>query len=99
LNRNKLALALLICLLIAALVSGCASANQEEGTNGTSGVAGFGAGLWHGLILPVAFIASLFDDSIGIYEIHNNGSHYDAGFVLGTWIIFGMILATNKGRR
>ena len=45
--------------------------------------AGFWAGLWHGSILPLAFIASLFKPGVGIYETHNNGGWYNFGFVLG----------------
>jgi hypothetical protein len=45
--------------------------------------AGFLAGLWHGLILPITFIISLFDSDIRIYETNNNGGWYDLGFLLG----------------
>jgi hypothetical protein len=45
--------------------------------------AGFWAGLWHGSILPITFIVSLFKPGVGIYEIHNNGGWYNFGFVLG----------------
>jgi hypothetical protein len=45
--------------------------------------AGFWAGVWHGMILPIAFIASLFNPGVGIYETHNNGGWYNFGFVLG----------------
>jgi hypothetical protein len=46
-------------------------------------VAGFWRGLWHGLIAPITFVISLFTHNIGVYEIHNNGSWYNFGFVLG----------------
>lgn len=45
--------------------------------------AGFFDGLWHGLILPITFIISLFDSDVRIYEINNSGLWYDFGFVLG----------------
>lgn len=45
--------------------------------------AGFLAGLWHGLILPVTFIVSLFNPNVGIYEKNNSGRWYDFGFVIG----------------
>lgn len=86
-----------LVFILAALASGCAQPNQAEGTLGSSGVAGFWTGLWHGLILPVSFIVSLFYEGVGIYEIHNNGNLYNLGFVLGTWIIFGSILASKQG--
>jgi hypothetical protein len=45
--------------------------------------AGFWAGLWHGSILPLAFIVSLFKPGVGIYETHNTGAWYNFGFLLG----------------
>ena len=45
--------------------------------------AGFWAGVWHGLIAPITFIVSLFNPSVGIYEINNNGRWYDFGFLIG----------------
>lgn len=95
-NRKQLLLIIILVLAAAVLVTGCADRNDEEGTEGSDGVAGFWAGLWHGLILPVAFIISLFDDGVGIYEIHNKGNIYNLGFVLGTWFVFGSFLAGSK---
>jgi hypothetical protein len=45
--------------------------------------AGFWVGYWHGLIAPIAFLVSLFNPEVGIYETHNNGKWYDLGFILG----------------
>lgn len=45
--------------------------------------AGFLAGLWHGLILGISFIISLFNPEVGIYEAHNNGAWYNLGFMIG----------------
>ena len=45
--------------------------------------AGFWAGLWHGLILPITFIVSLFNINVRIYEKNNSGRWYDFGFFLG----------------
>jgi hypothetical protein len=52
-------------------------------------VAGFWQGLWHGIISPITFIVSLFNDNISIYEVHNNGGWYNFGFLFGATIIFG----------
>jgi len=43
----------------------------------------FLTGLWHGLILPITFLISLFNPDIRIYETNNNGVDYDFGFLLG----------------
>jgi hypothetical protein len=62
------------------LLSGCAAdANPAAG----DGSAGFWLGLWQGLILPVTFVVSLFNDSVAIYEVDNRGHLYDLGFVFG----------------
>ena len=44
---------------------------------------GFLAGLWHGLILPITFIVSLFNMNVRIYETNNSGRWYDFGFLIG----------------
>jgi hypothetical protein len=64
------------------LVSGCAAAANPSVTHG-SGVPGFWLGLWQGLILPVTFVISLFDEDVGVYAVKNSGHLYDLGFVLG----------------
>lgn len=45
--------------------------------------AGFWAGLWHGLILPITFIVSIFHSGVRIYETNNRGLLYDLGFLIG----------------
>jgi hypothetical protein len=95
-NWKKAVLLALILLLTVFVLSGCAQTNQAIDTAGKSGVAGFWPGLWHGFIMPVSFIISLFDDSVGIYEIHNNGNWYNFGFVLGASVIFGSVLASKN---
>lgn len=57
----------------------CAPGNTLATSNG----AGFWWGLLHGVIAPVAFIVSLFNDAVGIYDVRNNGGWYDFGFLLG----------------
>ena len=51
--------------------------------------AGFWAGLWHGLIMPITFIVSLFNPNVRIYETNNNGKWYDFGFFIGVAASFG----------
>ncbi len=50
--------------------------------------AGFWLGLWHGIIFPITFIISLFNEKVGVYEVYNVGKLYNFGFVLG---LFGSI--------
>ncbi len=76
-----------VLLLLAACAAG---GNEYVGTDGAvRGSVGFWWGLWHGLIVPITFLISLFTDSVGIYEVHNNGGWYDFGFVLGLSFAFG----------
>ena len=49
------------------------------------------AGLWHGLILPVTLVISFFDSNVQIYEVHNAGTEYNFGFVLGVAFMFALI--------
>lgn len=51
--------------------------------------AGFWAGIWHGMIMPITFLVSLFNEGVGIYETRNVGRAYDFGFVLGASMAFG----------
>jgi hypothetical protein len=44
---------------------------------------GFWSGLWHGIISPITFIISLFNDNIDVYAINNNKNWYCFGFLLG----------------
>jgi hypothetical protein len=81
--RNRSIIVLLSGLAVAVILSGCAGTNPLVGTTGTHGVAGFWAGLWHGMICPIAFVISLFNRKFSMYEVHNNGAWYNAGFLLG----------------
>jgi hypothetical protein len=81
----------LVILLGLTLLAGCAAGpnalqntpdNEEE-------VAGFWMGLWHGVIAPVTFIISLFNKTISVYEVHNNGGWYNFGFLLGIGALTG----------
>jgi polyferredoxin len=79
--RYRIAIASGVLLVL--LAAGCAGTNPLQGTNGANGVAGFWAGLWHGLICPFTFVLSLFNHGFRMYEVHNNGTWYDLGFLIG----------------
>jgi hypothetical protein len=78
----RMATGAVVLLLLGACAAG---ANAET----SSGGAGFWLGLWHGIIVPVTFLISLFTDDVNIYEVDNNGNWYDFGFVLGLLMSFG----------
>lgn len=60
---------------------------------------GFLMGLWHGIISPAAFVASLFTEKVAVYAVCNGGGWYDFGFLLGASIIFGGSGAGSSRRR
>lgn len=68
------------------LPAGCAAA--ADPVAGGSDSAGFWLGLWQGFIAPIAFLVSLFNHNVGIYEVHNNGAWYDFGYIVGLTIFF-----------
>ena len=59
--------------------------------------AGFWHGVWHGSIMWFSFIGSLFDNTIAIYAVNNDGGWYNFGFVGGFGIIIRLIAAFIKG--
>ena len=80
----------LLAIVLLSFTACAAGPNEMVETENPEGeVAGFWRGLWHGIIAPVTFIVSLFSDSVGVYEVHNNGGWYDFGFLIGMTIIFG----------
>lgn len=70
--------------IIALFLISCAPGNDRWNQEINPGhLAGFWAGLWHGLIIIVTFIISLFSRDVGIYEVYNTGWAYDLGFLIG----------------
>ena len=79
-------------MLIAALVLTACAAGSNTVTDvpaADGDVAGFWLGLWHGIIAPITFVISLFSDTVGVYEVHNNGGWYDFGFLFGASMALG----------
>lgn len=76
-----------VALLVLAL-AGCAAGPNPALDTGPD-PAGFWLGLWHGFILPVTFIVSLFTDDVSIYEVQNSGNWYDFGYVIGLGMVLG----------
>lgn len=68
------------------MLAGCAAGNVRWDVVHP---AGFWAGLWHGMIMIITFIISLFDKNVQIYEAANNGGWYNFGFLLGILLTWG----------
>ncbi len=72
----------LLCL------TGCVEPNHLTNTRPDKGgeIAGFLHGLWHGYMIVVNFVLSLFSSGKnGIYAIHNDGHWYNLGYILGVF--------------
>jgi hypothetical protein len=73
--------------------------NPEQTKPDAAGrVAGIVQGLWHGLIAPVTLIGSFFNPDMQMYEVHNNGTEYNLGYLFGVALVF-LILGLIGGRR
>jgi len=90
-----------ISLVLVFILASCvAGPNELEKTPNEEGkVAGFWKGLWHGIISPITFIISVFSKSVRFYEIHNNGTWYNFGFVLGAGLFLSGGILGKKGCR
>ena len=77
----------LATLLPALALAACTATQQSDAV--ATGAPGFWLGLWHGLIFPLAWIASLFVPTIAVYAVPNNGGWYDFGYFLGI-VVFGV---------
>jgi hypothetical protein len=77
----------LASLIPALALAACTATQQSDAV--ASGSPGFLLGLWHGLIFPLAWIASLFVPTIAVYAVPNNGGWYDFGYFLGI-VVFGV---------
>ncbi len=75
------------------ILSGCADSMSFQQASEATQV-GFFYGFWHGVIAPLAFIISLFDEDVAVYAIYNNSAWYDLGYILG---IGGFAKACDEG--
>jgi len=93
----------ILVLVVLFLFASCAPGpNDVEKIPDNEGkVAGFLMGIWHGLISPITFIISVFSKSVRFYEVHNNGTWYNFGFVLGAGLFLsgGILGRCSKKKR
>lgn len=62
-------------------------------------VAGLLLGIWHGVISPVTLVISFINPNVQMYEVHNDGSQYNFGFLIGVALVFLILGATAGSRR
>jgi hypothetical protein len=71
---------------------------NKAGSNGH--VAGLLTGIWHGIIAPVTLVLSFINPNFQMYEVHNDGSQYNLGFLVGVALVFLILgLTAGRGRR
>lgn len=97
-GRPSAPVLVLVSVLALVVLAGCAATAAGVVVPGPDRP-GFWLGLWHGLILPIAFVVSLFDDHVAVYSVPNSGHLYDLGFVLGAILIPSPSLAARRGSR
>lgn len=96
-SRRTLLLLAVVVLVLSACAAGANPSVDVLDAEGNT--AGFWTGLWHGIILPFAFLFSLFTDNVNVYEIHNTGNWYDFGYVLGAGTFLGSSSRSAKRKR
>lgn len=89
-SGSRASLVRMAALVVAAamILAACAAGPNDVARVGAPEIAGFWPGLWNGLISPITFLISLFNDDVNIYEVHNNGNWYNFGFMVGVSAVF-----------
>jgi len=95
----KKAVVLVGLVLLFVLLASCAPGpNVQVNTPDVHGVvAGFWRGLWHGIIAPITFIVSLFNDSIHMYDVHPLGRRRPRRRPVGAEGLLGEVTAVASG--
>lgn len=68
-------------------------------TDASGRIARAGAGLWHGIIAPATLLVSFFNSDVRMYQVHNAGSEYDLGFLVGVAVVISFISLLIRMRR
>jgi hypothetical protein len=97
--KNKRYLLLLVVIL-ALVFMNCGPGNERWNQEINPGnKAGFLIGVWHGVIIIVTFVVSLFTNDVGIYEVNNTGWPYNLGFIIGLNISIGGMFSSRKRKK
>jgi hypothetical protein len=93
--KSRRTLEAVALLGVTVLLASC-TATQALPTR--AGSPGFLLGFWHGFIAPVAFVVSVFSETVRIYAVPNTGVWYDLGFMLGISGFSGGVFAGSRGQ-
>ena len=97
-KRKSCLLLLVVVLALVFMNCGPGHENWNQEIN-PGNKAGFWIGVWHGVIIIVTFVVSLFTNDVGIYEINNTGWPYNLGFIIGLNISIGGMFSGGKRKR
>jgi hypothetical protein len=86
----------LVVFTLATLLVACTATQPPVGP--TPGAPSFLLGFWHGFIAPIAFVVSIFSDTVRIYAFPNAGVWYDFGYMLGISGFSGGLFAGSRRR-
>jgi hypothetical protein len=75
-----------VAVATAVVLAGCAAGDTRFSPDQ---LAGFWAGLWHGMISGITLIIGIFSDTVRVYEVDNTGGWYDFGFLIGVTSFWG----------
>jgi hypothetical protein len=93
-------LGVVLSTLVLLQLAGCAPGANELENLGGPDEAGFWQGVWHGVISPITFLVSLFTPDVNVFEVHNDGTWYTVGFMLGLCLVSSSAAASgNYARR
>jgi hypothetical protein len=93
--------AIISVFFVILLVSACAPGGNPLAGEALADAspAGFFLGVWHGFIIIITFVVSLFSDAVGVYEVHNTGWSYNLGYLLGLMMALGSGGAASTKKR
>jgi hypothetical protein len=97
-DKTHLALGLIVAFGLALLSCAPGDDRWDQEIN-PDHEAGFWAGIWHGLIIIITFVVSLFTKEVGIYETSNTGWPYNLGFLIGLFCSVGSGIRIVRKRR
>jgi lysophospholipid acyltransferase (LPLAT)-like uncharacterized protein len=96
-TKKQLGIIFLLFVVII-IFSSCAKYIPLEECGGEK-IYGFWHGIWHGFIMTMGFIVSLFRDDVVMYAPNNSGHLYDLGYILGVMILYGSIYSSKNSKK
>ncbi len=91
---------ILLFTVIVLIATSCLEVVNVDECVADTHIYGFWSGFWHGYIIIFNFFGNiLFDDNITIYAIHNTGTGYNFGYLIGLGSLSSSVTIIGKKRR